>query len=120
MRVCRASARGKGLHLARSEHGKASLCKASSQQHAGTPASIAFARALLEHGAAWWIGRRAGQLAAAQRRWKGWVAGRGRGRRGWRPLVAGRRRERLRLTRSPTPSEEGAARWEVARGFVGR
>ena len=70
MRVCRASARGKGLHLARSEHGKASLCKASSQQHAGTPVSIAFARALLEHGAAWWIGRRAGQLAAAQRRWR--------------------------------------------------
>ena len=44
MRVCRASARGKVLHLTRSEHDKARLCKASSQQHASTPVSIAFAR----------------------------------------------------------------------------
>ena len=38
--------------------------------------------------------RRAGRLAAAQRRWRWSVVGRGRDRRGWRPMEAGRRRRR--------------------------
>ena len=77
-----------------SERGKGSWCEASCQQHA---------RTCLEHldGRCWRPApvvvaeRRAWRLAAALRRRRWPVVGQGRGRRGWWPVVAGRRcRER--------------------------
>ena len=85
---------GNGLQGARSEHGQSSRCESSSQQHARTPVSAGCA----SNGATAVpvvAERRAGRLAAAQRRWRLPVVGRGRGSRGWWPVAAGQRRREL-------------------------